>query len=47
MTIQEPQDLVWSLYFDGAMNMRKKRIGAILLFLKGVVVLRTFDDAIT
>ena len=22
MTIQDPRDLVWSLYFDGVMNMK-------------------------
>ena len=25
MIVHGPRDLVWSLYFDGAMNMRKKR----------------------
>ena len=27
MTIQDPRDLVWSLYFDGAMNMKARGMG--------------------
>ena len=38
MTIQDPRDLVWSLYFDGAMNMKGRGIGAVLLSPKGVAI---------
>ena len=41
MTIQDPRDLVWSLYFDGAMNIRGKGIGAVLLSLKGMTIPQT------
>ena len=41
MTIQDPQDLVWSLYFDGAMNMKGRGIGAVLLSLEGMAISRT------
>ena len=27
MTIQDPRDLIWSFYFDEAMNMKGRRIG--------------------
>ena len=38
MTIQDPRDLVWSLYFDGAMNMKGRRIGVVLLSPEGVAI---------
>ena len=38
MTIQNPQDLVWSLYFDGVMNMKGRGIGVVLLSPKGVAI---------
>ena len=40
MTIQDLRDLVWSLYFDGAMNMRGKGIGIVLLSPEGVSIPR-------
>ena len=40
MTIQDPRDLVWSLYFDEAMNMKGRGIGAVLLSPEGVAILR-------
>ena len=33
--------MVWSLYFDGAMNMKGRGIGAVLLSLEGVAIPRT------
>ena len=41
MTIQDPQDLIWSLYFDKAMNMKGRGIGAVLLSLEGMIIHRT------
>ena len=41
MIIQGPRDLVWSLDFDGAMNIRRKGIGAVLLSPEGVTIPRT------
>ena len=38
MTIQDPRDLVWSLYFDGAMNMKGRGIGVVLLSPEGVAI---------
>ena len=38
MTIQDPQDLVWSLYFNRAMNMKGREIGAVLLSLEGMAI---------
>ena len=38
MTIQDPRDLVWSLYFDRAMNMKGRGIGVVLLSLEGVAI---------
>ena len=38
MTIQDPRDLVWSLYFDRAMNMKGRGIGVVLLSLKDVAI---------
>ena len=40
MTIQDPHDLVWSLYFDGAMNMKGRGIGVVLLSPEGVAIPR-------
>ena len=40
MTIQGPRNLVWSLYFDGTMNMKDRRIGVVLLSLEGVAIPR-------
>ena len=40
MTIQDPRDLVWSLYFDGAMNMKGRGIGVVLLSPEGVAILK-------
>ena len=38
MTIQDLRDLVWSLYFDGAMNMKGRGIGVVLLSSEGVAI---------
>ena len=38
MTIQDPRDLVWSLYFDGAINMKDRGIGVVLLSPEGVAI---------
>ena len=38
MTIQDPHDLVWSLYFDGVMNMKGRGIGVVLLSPEGVAI---------
>ena len=38
MTIQDPRDLVWSLYFDGAMNMKGRGIWVVLLSPEGVAI---------
>ena len=38
MTIQDPRDLVWSLYFEEAMNMKGRGIGVVLLSSEGVVI---------
>ena len=38
MTIQDPRDLVWSLYFDRAMNMKGRGIGLVLLSPEGVTI---------
>ena len=38
MTIQDPRDLIWSLYFDGAMNMKGREIGVVLLSPEGVAI---------
>ena len=38
MTIQDPRDLVWSLYFDEAMNMKGREIGVVLLSPEGVAI---------
>ena len=38
MTIQVSRDLVWSLYFDGTMNMKDRGIGVVLLSPEGVVI---------
>ena len=38
MTIQDSHDLVWSLYFDGAMNMKGRGIGVVLLSPEGVAI---------
>ena len=38
MTIQDPRDLVWSLYFDGAMNMKDRGIGVVLISPEGVAI---------
>ena len=38
MTIQDPRDLVWSLYFDGAMNMKGRGIGVVLLSPEGMAI---------
>ena len=38
MNIQNSRDLVLSLYFDGAMNMKGRGIGVVLLTPKGVVI---------
>ena len=38
ITIQDPRDLVWSSYFDGAMNIKDRGIGVVLLSLEGVTI---------
>ena len=38
MTIQDPRDLVWSLYFDGAMNIKGRGIGVVFLSPEGVAI---------
>ena len=38
MTIQDPQDLVWSLYFDETMNMKGRGIGVVLLSPEGMAI---------
>ena len=45
MTIQDPQDLVGSLYFDGAMNMKGRGIGAVLLSPEGMTIPRACQHA--
>ena len=40
MTIQDHRDLVWSLYFDGAMNMKGRGIRVVLLSPEGVTIPR-------
>ena len=40
MTVQDPRDLVWSLYFDRAMNMKGRGIGAVFLSPEGVAIPR-------
>ena len=40
MTIPDPRDLVWSLYFDGTMNMKGRGIGTVLLSPEGVTIPR-------
>ena len=38
MTIQDSRDLVWSLYFDGAMNIKDRGIWVVLLSPEGVTI---------
>ena len=38
MTIQDPRDLVWSLYFDRAMNMKGRGIWVVLLSPEGMAI---------
>ena len=38
MTIQDPRDLVWSLYFEGVMNMKDRGIGVVLLSPEGMAI---------
>ena len=40
MTIQDPRDLVWSLYFDRTMNMKGRGIKVVLLSPKGMAIPR-------
>ena len=40
ITVQGLQDLVWSLYFDGAMNTKGRGIEAVLLSPEGVTIPR-------
>ena len=42
MTIQDPRDLVWSLYFDRAMNMKGRGIGVVLLSSEGVTIPQSY-----